>query len=65
MCSLKFKQMAGKPQVKGGQMEICNAHRSEIVYETRYCPACEEIEDLKTKIAELEKTVVKLEEDTP
>ena len=44
-------------------MEICNAHRSEIVYETRYCPACEEIEDLKAQLADLQDQVIKLEEE--
>ena len=46
-------------------MEICTKHGYDIAYDVRNCPACDEIEDLKAEIGELQKAVVKLEEETP
>jgi polyhydroxyalkanoate synthesis regulator phasin len=45
-------------------MNICTEHKSEVVYETRYCPACEiqeELDAAKEKITELENKVEELE----
>ncbi len=35
-------------------MNFCSQHGSDIVFENKNCPACQEIKDLKLKIVVLE-----------
>ena len=46
-------------------MQICGEHgqRSEIAYEDTYCPACEEIADLKGEIQDLKQKIHKYENE--
>jgi len=45
-------------------VQICDKHqREEIAYESRYCPACDEITDLKETINDLQAKIDKLEEE--
>lgn len=45
-------------------MELCSEGHKEVCYETRFCPACalvEEIKDLKAKIEDLEDEIKDME----
>ena len=46
-------------------MNLCGEHESEIAYESQFCPACQEIEDLKEQVEILKETIAKLEENQP
>mgnify|MGYP001609536259 CR=1 FL=1 len=45
----------------GIKMKICNEHE-EIVYEGKYCPLCEALENVKQLEEELQKTQNELDE---
>ena len=44
-------------------MNICSNKHEEICHEDRYCPICNEIDDLNEKIEDLKKEVESLEEE--
>jgi len=45
-------------------MMICSEHgREEIAYESQFCPACNEIADLRGEIQDLKERIDKLEEE--
>jgi len=44
-------------------MDICGKHGSEIAHEKGFCPACDEINDLKLQIADLKDKISELEEE--
>ena len=44
-------------------MDICTQHGTDIAFDVRNCPACNEIESLKETISGLEAQIAKLEED--
>ena len=44
-------------------MDICTKHGTDIAFDVRNCPACDEVEDLKGKITDLQDKIATLQEE--
>ena len=44
-------------------MNICSDGHGEVCHDGRYCPACEEIKELKSEIEDLEDKILSLQDD--